>query len=376
MTRHHALRSARRLVLHSRTQMAFKGALAAALSWVAAEILTRSLGGLPLEQYVYYAPLGAVVATYPTVAASLRTARSSAAALALGAALGLLVHAMLDTGPLSLALVVGVGVALGALPGLGTQRSWVPIVALFVLIIGGDHAFTYALAYVALTALGALCGVAVNLLLPALRLTQGEEAINALRRLLAEQLRDLAGGLRSDPPPGREDWERRLHDPRPEVDRTREAVQEVMDAQLGNPRARHHVRDAERQRRLARALQRVAVFVEDLPEMLMQTYREDLDWRPLDRELAAVTAGALDNLADLIEAYDTDLRIDDPRVEAAEEAVRQVTYAFGQRRDLDDGHVAVLGAVVANLKRSTEAVEPEPPDEAAEEAPTRHEAPG
>lgn len=353
-------RSVRRLLLHSRTQMAVKAGLAAALSWVVAELITGSLSGLDLGAYIYYAPLGAVVATYPTVASSLRTARYSVVALALGAALGLLVQATFDPGPLSLALVVGAGVALGALPGLGTQRSWVAIVALFVLIIGGDHPFTYAMAYVALTGLGTLCGVAVNIALPALRLTQGADALRRLRRLLSQQLRDLADGLRQRPAPAREDWERRMHDPEPEVDRTREAVQEVIDAQLGNPRARFHTQETARQREVAHALQRVAVFVEDLPEMLVQTYREDLDWGPLDPELAAVTADALDRLADLVEAYDTDLTFDDPRVEAVEEAVERLTYAFGRRRDLDADHVVVLGALVANLRRSAGAVKPEP----------------
>lgn len=362
MTRDVALRRAQRLLLHSRTQMAVKAALAAALSWVAAEVVARALSGLQLETYVYYAPLGAVVATYPTVAASLRTARSSIFALGLGAVLGLVVHSVLEPGPLSLALVVGVGVALGSLPGMGTQRSWVPIVALFVLIIGGAQASSYATAYVGLTALGALCGVAVNLLLPALRLTAGEDALNRLRSLLADQLTDLADGLRQRPAPAREDWERRMHDPAPETERTREAMQEVLDARRGNLRARFHLRAAERQRHIERALVRVSVLVEDLPEMLVQTYREDLEWGPLDPELAAVTADALDRLADLVRAYDTNLGADDPRVRDADEAVQRLTDAFGARRHLDDADVAVVGAVVANLRRSVAAVAPQRQD--------------
>lgn len=362
MTRDVARRRAQRLLLHARTQMAVKAALAAALSWVAAEVVARALSGLQLETYVYYAPLGAVVATYPTVAASFRTARSSILALGLGAVLGLVVHSVMEPGVLSLALVVGAGVALGALPGMGTQRSWVPIVALFVLIVGGANAGSYATAYVGLVALGTLCGVAVNLLLPALRLTAGEDALDRLRSLLADQLTDLADGLRKRPAPAREDWERRMHDPAPEAERTREAMQEVLDARHGNLRARFHLDAAERQRHIERALVRVAVFVEDLPEMLVQTYRKDLDWGPLDPELAAVTADALDRLADLVHAYDTDLAVNDRRVEDAEEAVQRLTDAFGRRRNLDDADVAVLGAVVANLRRSVAVIAPQRQD--------------
>lgn len=346
------------MLLHSRTQMAVKSALAATLAWLAAELVAQALRGLDLGGYLYYAPLGAVVATYPTVAASLRTARSAVVALAVGAGLGVLVHSLVEPGLLSLALVVGVGVALGALPGVGEQRAWVPIVALFVLIVGDTHAGSYATAYVSLTGLGTLCGVAVNLLLPALRLTEGEEALSRLRARLTAQLADLADGLRAVPAPTRSDWERRQHDLAPQARRTREATQEVLDARHGNLRARFHVDEVERQRQLGVALDRVAVLVEDLPEMLVQTYRDDLEWKPLDEELAAAAADALDRLVELVRAYDTDLTAEDPLVQDAEQTVQRLTQAFGRHRDLDDADVAVLGAVVANLQRALTAIAP------------------
>lgn len=352
----------RRLLLHSRTQMAVKAALAAALSWVVAEGLTHALSGLELEAYVYYAPLGAVVATYPTVVASVRTARSTLLALAIGAVLGLAVHSLDVQGPLALAVVVGLGVALGALPGLGGQNSWVPIVALFVLIIGGSQAFTYAVAYVLLTGLGMLCGVAVNLALPALRLTAGQEALARLRDLLARQLVECADLLRRLPERAPHMWQERLQqDPVLEAERTREALQQVLEASRWNPRARFHTSEVERQRHVARGLQRVAVLVEDLPEMLVGTEGDDPGAPTLDRDLAAVTADALDRLADLVRAYDTDLAADDPRVEDAEEAVRRLMVAFGQQRVRDDADIAIIGAVVASLRRSVAAVAPAPP---------------
>ncbi|MEX2291373.1 MAG: aromatic acid exporter family protein [Mycobacteriales bacterium] len=356
-----ALRQAQRLARHARTQLAVKSALAAVLAWVVAEIVARAPTGVQLESYLYYAPLGAVVATHPTVAASLRTARAAFLALAVGAGLGVTVHSLIAPGPISLALVVGVGVALGALPGVGEQRSWVPIVALFVLVVGDTQAASYAIAYVALTGLGALCGVALNLLLPALRLDEGEEALSRLRDRVVDQLKDLADGLRVGPAPARQDhW--RVHPLGPEASRTREATQEVLDARRGNLRARHHSAAVQRQRRVGRALDRVALLAEDLPEMLAQTHSGDLERKPLDPELAAVTADALDQLAELVRAYDTDLEPDDRRVQDAEEAVRRLTEEFGQRRQLDDAEVAVLGAVVANLRRSLAAVAPERPD--------------
>jgi hypothetical protein len=343
------------LLLHERTQMAVKAAVAAALAWLAA-----SLVGDRLEAYRYYAPLGAVVATYPTVATSLRTSLRAIAAIVLGGAVGLAVHATLSPSLPALALVVGGGVLVGGLRFLGEMRSYVPIVALFVLVIGGRHAWVYALAYVSLTLMGAVIGTAVSLALPALRLTQGRDAVHRLQNLLADQLADLAGGLRQATPPGPEDWRRRQRAVAPVVEQMRQAVLEAMDARRGNPRARFHGAELDRQREVARALERVAVLVEDLIAMLVDTHREDLPTSPLDPELADATARALESLATLVRAYDTDLAADDRCVAEVEDALRTLTTAFAERRDLDPADVAVIGAVVANLRRCLAAVSPQP----------------
>lgn len=351
-------RKALRLLAHPRTQMAVKSALAATLSWFAAEAVAQGLQGL--EEYVYYAPLGAVVTAHPTLLASLRTAWSSVLSVAVGAALGLFVLTVLEQGPVSLAAAVGGGVVLGSLPGLGSQRSWVPIVALFVLVIGGQgEPGDYALTYVGLIALGAVCGVVVNLLLPTLRRAAGEEALARLKTVLADQLAASADTLRKPPGSARQDWQQQLRDPVLEVGRTREAMQEVLDARRGNLRARFHAEDLQRLQQLQRSLERVSSLVDDLPELLLAAHPEDGSG-PLDDDLAAVTADALDRLAELVRAYDTDLPVDDPRVEAAEEAVQRLTAAFGSRPDLQDSDVALLGAVVVSLRRSLAFVTPEP----------------
>jgi hypothetical protein len=122
------------------------------------------------------------------------------------------------------------------------------------------------------------------------------------------------------------------------------------------------VREVERQREVTRALERVAVLVEDLIAMLVETYREDLPSGPIDPELAGVAADALDCLSVLVRAYDTHLSPDDERVDDVRRAMDHLTEAFSRRRDLDPEDVAVLGAVVANLRRCLAAVAPLPPD--------------
>src|SRR4051812_47736131 len=95
------------LAVAGRLQLALKCALAAACAWVAAEAATHSLPVLHgLQNYIYYAPLGAVFATDATVAGSARIAKESAAALAIGAGLGLTTASLVESNLLSLALAV------------------------------------------------------------------------------------------------------------------------------------------------------------------------------------------------------------------------------------------------------------------------------
>jgi uncharacterized membrane protein YgaE (UPF0421/DUF939 family) len=348
----------RRVLLDERVQVAVKTALAAALSWLLAVRVGGDVLGETVEQYAYYAPLGAVVATYPTVAASARSAGSAALAVALGGAIGLAVHTWLSPGVLTLALVVLAGVLLGGLPVLGGHGSYVTIAAMFVLVIGGADADGYTLAYVGLIALGGAVGVAVNLALPALRLTPGRRAVEDARQVLAGQLDDLADALRQHPPPEPAQWHARMRSITPVIQQMRRRVLEAVDATHGNPRARYHRGEVSDQRDTSRALERVAVLVEDLVALLAESHRGDLPTTPLDADLAETTAGALDCLAALVRQYRPHPAADDPAVQDVRTAVQRLTDAFGRRRDLDASDVAVLGAVVANLRRTLATIAP------------------
>jgi hypothetical protein len=347
----------RRLLVSRRMQLAVKGAIAASAAWLLAETVIRALNADGFDNYIYYAPLGAVVATDATIAGSARTARQTALSLALGASLGLAVGWTLEPGVLSLGIVVGAGVLLGALPGLGDMRSWVPVVALFVLVLGGHDAETYAAAYVGLTALGAACGVLVNMVMPSMPLRSGQEALDRLKHQLASQLHDLADGLRQQPPPGRDGWSRRRWDTQTSLDQSRAVVRELMEAQYGNMLRTRHKGWVDRQTQLVGALEHVAWFVEDLLAVLSQNHRDDLE-SPMDPELAEVVANAIDELATLVLAYDDTLSSDDERVRNVEKCMRVLTREFADRRDLDASHVAILGSVVANLRRASAAVHP------------------
>ncbi len=157
-----ASRLARRFVLHERTQLAAKTTMAAVLAWLAA----ASFAGSDIERFRYYAPLGAVVTTYPTIASTVRQSWHAVLSVGVGATLGLVVHAWLSDTLVALVIVVASGIALAGWKALGEMSSYVPIVALLVVAIGGAHPGDYALAYLSFTGMGAAIGIIVSLALP------------------------------------------------------------------------------------------------------------------------------------------------------------------------------------------------------------------
>src|SRR5690606_31594074 len=96
------------------------------------------------------------------------------------------------SGPLLIAIVVGLGTLLAGMRWLGDQRAYVSTAALFVLIIGTGDDLGYAAAFTGLFLLGAAVSVAINLLLPSLSLPQVDTALEGLRAGLAAELRTLA----------------------------------------------------------------------------------------------------------------------------------------------------------------------------------------
>jgi uncharacterized membrane protein YgaE (UPF0421/DUF939 family) len=352
VTGERARRTTRRLLLHSRVQLVVKTTIAASLAWLAGGLVGGEIG-----HYRYYAPLGAVAMTYPTIATTVRQAWRGMVAIALGGGLGLLVHTTLQTDLLGVAVVVAVGVALAGIPLLGDQRSYVPVVALLVVIIGGRNPEDYALAYVAMSLLGAGVGIAVSVAMPALRLSPGQQALRSVEVLLADQLHDVAEVLRSGDQPEADEWDDRLRSARPFVEDMRRAVGEARDAQRGNPRAWRRGYPANRMQQIARTLERVTALVEQVLELVSRTYRHGLT-SPLDRQLAHAAADALDRIAELVRSYHEPIEPDDDKVLDGQRALSRLRDAFAERRDMDADDLAVVGAIVATLQRCLLSVEP------------------
>jgi uncharacterized membrane protein YgaE (UPF0421/DUF939 family) len=333
-------------IRHPRVALAVRGALAASIAWYVAGLLPD-----PAGEYPYYAPLGAVVATTFTLAGSVRESFQSVAAIALGgviAYIGGLVG--VEQSPVTVAVVVALGVLATGWRLLGSMSSWVPTAALFTLVIGGGEAFFVGV-YAGLVLLGAAIGIVINAVFPPLLLAPAQRAVEVVRLELAGQLSDVADALDRDEPLDAEDWERRLHEISPKRWRMRNAVQEADDARRGNRRARHYADQLDDLDRQARALDRVAMLVVDLTDVLSTEERADREEVPLGPALRRPAAEALRRLENVVRNVDR-ASIDDDTVLATREALADYATAVDRARtDAPGGGTMVAGSLAVTIRR-------------------------
>ncbi len=348
MARH--LRSALRLAgtgRWPRLEMALKAALAALIAWQLAHWLPLAVA----EQYPYYAPLGAVVAAYPSVRASASESVHSVAAIIAGAALALLAEWILPNEGVLVPLVVGVGVLIAGLPIFGSARSWVPIAALFVLVIGAQDPLSYAAAYAGLTLLGAAVAVVINLLFPTVPLVQSSWAMTSLASILADQLDDLAAGLRSDDPPSAEQWRERLRAIDPVLQSVRTSGADVHQSLRVNARARRERGNIERQRSEAIVLDSVATRTADLTDMLIDVHVAGQTHADIEDRLKEPIARALCTAADAVRPLGEESAPRAPEVGMLRQEVRNLSQAVAALEMPDALSREMAGAVVTALRR-------------------------
>lgn len=337
---------------HPRLGLAVKAALAASLAWALVQLVPG-----PAADYPYYAPLGALIATSTTLTGSVREAMQAVTAISLGAAVALTADALAGPNLLTIALVVGVGVLLAGWPRLGDARSWLPSSALFVLIIGNGNPTGYVLGFAGLTLLGALVGLAVTAAFPPLPLAPAQTQLRFLRDTLADQLDDLADGLRQELPPTAEGWQGRTRTIDPVLAQMRAAVDQAREAQRGNRRARRYADHMQQQVRQARALERLTLLVEELTDVLADTERAEFErvaLGPTLRPTAARTLGALAGALRSVEAETAEpasLRSTEEALEAFRDEVRRT-------RTTTQDDLFVAGSIVDAVRRGLMSLSP------------------
>ncbi len=330
-----------------------KAALAASVAWS----LVQPLGGVA-DDYPYYAPLGAVIAVTSTVASSIRESLHGLAAIAAGALLSLATILTPLPVVVDLALVVGIGSFLAGSKYFGNKAGWVPISALFVLIIGHDDVLTYALAYLGLTALGTVVGIALNVAFPPMALTPMTDSVSRLRDLLASQLDDLSEGLLREEPLTEDEWKERQRSIRPSTEGLQREVDNAAESRRANWRARRWDETTELRYQQARALQHVAFLIEDMTALLVEHERSDLETVALGPRVRPYAAHALMEMAEVLRSVEGHTAAKQELCEA-DDALGKLIEAIREERSRSETDLFAAGTVVVGVRRALAPLVPE-----------------
>lgn len=331
-------------------QLALKSALAAG---VAFEVGTWMPS--PLSDYPYYASLGAIVVMYPALVDSIAAAARSLVAIALGMATALLAQWVASPNPWTVAAVVVAGVALGAIPQLGEQRTWVTFAALFTLTVGATNPDDYITAYGGQFVVGATIGVLVNFLIfPPLSWHHAARTTEQLRRQLVAQLETLAE-LLVDYPTDRAEWEERLLDLHPMVHQMRVAAHQARRARRANPRARRWEGTESATLAQVRSLERVALMTHEITSVLLEVDPSELETaatRTGDSEVDVrrSVASALGALASVLDDHESPER-EAARTDDADATIDELLVRLEDTHFDDFEHRLLAGEIAMTARR-------------------------
>ena len=344
-----AISGLRKAVARSRLELAGKTALAAGLAWAIAPLMPG-----PAAHYPYYAPLGALVTMYPTVADSAKKGLQSLLGLGLGIGVAFAVAAFTGANAAAVAAVVGLGVLIGGLPRMGAASDWVPMAGLFVLVIGGQRADTFSLGYLLQMAVGIVVGFAVNwLILPPLHFQAIGSAFARQRRALAGQLEDMAEAMDESWPPDHSEWAQRDEQLARTAGEVRQAVHRAEVSARANPRRRRHPRDLGADLKDLRAIERLTFQVQDMTDVLSSAIWEERAGTAVPPELTGELSAALRAFSGVMRAWGED-DVEAPLGEA-EEALDVLTRGFADVISRD-ASVNATASVAMSLRRSVQIV--------------------
>lgn len=328
-----------------RLLLALKTAIAAGLAWPAAQLLPGSV-----DEYSYYAPLGALISMMPTLMGSLKASLQTAVGLAVGIALSWLVVLSPLPGSVTVPVVVGIGVLLGGLRGLGAGRDYVPISALFVLVVGGTHAEDFSVGYLVQMAVGMAIGIIVNLVVvPPLRFKDSARQLEALRMRVADTLDGMARTMAEPWPSENQDWSEGAQSLDLDIEAARAAVEDARESNRLNPRARLHQHDLKRDYDDLAAITLLGRDVHDLCETIGGAIWGEPVPTELPESLREPLGSCLAAAAELVRAWNHG----EGEAEAlgAAEAALQRLHDHGRDLPSGDSPDGALGTITFSLRR-------------------------
>lgn len=345
-TRRNALSTLKPSITPSKLLLAFKAALAVGVAWVVAPLMPGVV-----DEYPYYAPLGALLSMHSTLKGSAKYGLQILAGLAIGILLAAIVLLVGAPNFLTISLVVAVGVVVGSMRWLGAPgQEYVPIAALFVLIVGGQDASGYAVGYLVQMIVGIAVGLLVNLLvLPPLTFDSAVQKFSHFRRSLSKHLNDVGTALTESWPPTREDWASQNESLAAAAAEVRETIHLADDSRKGNPRARRHKRNLDADFEDLAALENVTFHIRDLTEVLAGAV-----WgKPFPVELPTALCPPLSEavlaVGEMLTAWE-----DDDAQKAVDRAETKIEFLFGEidrQRAAGPGPMSAAATIAMALQR-------------------------
>jgi uncharacterized membrane protein YccC len=326
----------------SRLQLAAKAALAAGLAFLIAPWMPGSAADYP-----YYAPLGALVAMYENVAGSVRQGLQTLVGLGLGIGLAFMLVSLGGPSPVTVAVVMGLGILLAGLPRLGAGRDWIPTAALLVLLVGGHNPDDFSFGYLLQMGTGVAVGIAVNLLVfPPLHFNAVAVSLADFRRALAQQISDMGEAVEEKWPPEHEDWSRRSGELAQSARSLRAAVEKADASRRANPRRKLHPRDVDLDYRNLRDLERITFYVQDMTEVLADVIWDQDTLFVIPLPYSKPLADALSAVGMLLLAAGED---DSGRQEELTDSADAAVQALAQRITSDEPDAAAPSAAESIL---------------------------
>ncbi|MFD5601206.1 aromatic acid exporter family protein [Leucobacter sp. NPDC058333] len=348
-----ALNVARPMLTRYRLLLALKAAIGVTAAWLIGRLLPGEL-----ETYAYYAPLGALLGVAPTIVSSVRTSIELIAGIVIGVAIG---WALVGTGTpwyVRAPVAAGVGMLIAGVRTLGEGRTYVPIAAVFVVILGAGDPESYVAGYVAQFGIGLLVGTLVNVVfIPPLTYGYARSRVADLKSDFASAADDLAAVLLGEWPPDRADWLDDARRRQRSVDEVEAMVVEAKESGRGNPRAMWRSYDASGDDADIEALRYVGLRLADISDALGGAIWHQPVAVTIPSESIDALGRALGDLAEYIRAWNTGVDLEDAHDRYAD-AVREVGDVF-ERAATESGFGTIVFALRSMLGRIEARTTPE-----------------
>jgi hypothetical protein len=347
----------------ARLLLAGKTALAVGIAWIVAPFIPGVA-----DAYPYYAPLGALVSMTPTLVGSVRTGLQSLLGLVIGILLAAAVIIFAEPNVITISLIVGIGVLIAGARWLTLGGDYVPIAALFVLIIGGANADNYSIGYLVQMTLGVAIGLAINFLIsPPLTVSTAVVRLEEFRRMLAQHLDDMADALVESWPPEHEAWATRSDVLRDTSEGVREALRGADESRKGNPRKALNPHDLTKDYESLYALESITFHVRDITEVLAATIWSRPFHAELPEPMREPLSEVLRAIGGVLVASEEGHDMED-RVTEANDALESALDRLDSQEDNSVSKLSTAAAVAMNARRIIavmSAGEQSPADEAA-----------